>query len=287
MRLELEPISYGPGHSFASVRFEGTKIICPYHHHPELELVAIDASSGRFVAGDYSGTFREGDIFLLGENLPHIFQNPPTQGRATRHARSHVIQFRRDFAGPGLFDIPEFRSLRRLFLSARRGLKITGPCRKLVRNHMNAVHESDDARRIPRLLELLCVLAHTRTLKPLSGKTCDVTSDSSDGRMSDIMACIQENLTGRLTVPGVARRAGLTPNAFCRYFKQRTKRTFTDVVNQLRIEEACRLLRESGPSVTDICFASGFGNLAHFHSEFRKRLGISPLKFRAQCAEFQ
>ena len=73
MYLELEPVSYGLGRSFASIVFEGKKFVCPYHRHPEFELVAIDGSSGRLVVGDYTGTFRQGDLFFLVENLPHIF----------------------------------------------------------------------------------------------------------------------------------------------------------------------------------------------------------------------
>ena len=75
MYLESETIPYGHGRSFASIVFEGPSIICPYHRHPEIELVAIDAGRGRIVAGDCMGTFRNDEIFLLGEDLPHIFQS--------------------------------------------------------------------------------------------------------------------------------------------------------------------------------------------------------------------
>jgi transcriptional regulator GlxA family with amidase domain len=94
--------------------------------------------------------------------------------------------------------------------------------------------------------------------------------------MPAVMAYIHENLTGKLTVPEAARRAGLSPNAFCRYFK---RRAFTDLVNELRVGEASRLLLETPDSVIDVCFASGFGNLAHFHQEFRKRARTSPLSY--------
>ena len=280
MHLELESVTYGLGHSFASIVFEGPKFLCPYHRHPEIELVAIDAGSGRLAAGDYTGTFRGGDLFFLGENLPHIFQNSTLEPRSPRYARSHVIQFRRDFAGDGLFNIPEFQSVKRLYHLAGRGLKITGVGQKRIRGEMRAIHESRSSRRVLQLLELLCDLASIRSLMPLASGAYDAGSSPADGRMPDIMAYIHENLTGSLSVPEASRRAGFTPNAFSRYFKQQTRRTFTDVVNEMRVGEACRLLLETEASVIDICHASGFGNLAHFHSEFRKRMRISPLKFR-------
>ena len=282
MYLELEPVAYGPRRSFASIVFEGRRFVCPHHRHPEFELVAIDEGRGRLVAGDHAGTFQAGDLYLLGENLPHLFQNQSLETRGARGARSQVIQFRRDFAGPGLFDVPEFHRVQRLLRAARRGLRIAGACRVRVRERMRAVHAAEGPDRVLGLLALLADLASVRTLRPLAGPGYDPAAVPADGRMPDIMAHIQENFTRALSVAEVAREAGLTPNAFCRYFKRQTRRTFTDVVNEIRVNEACRLLRESTAPVTEVCFASGFGNLAHFHAEFRRRMRHSPLKYRKQ-----
>jgi transcriptional regulator GlxA family with amidase domain len=145
---------------------------------------------------------------------------------------------------------------------------------------MLKVHGMATGRRVTGLLELLMDLAENRSLRPLASARYDASEVPSDGRMPAVMAYIHENLTGKLTVPEAARRAGLSPNAFCRYFKRQTRRTFTDLVNELRVGESSRLLLETPDSVTDICFASGFGNLAHFHQEFRKRTRTSPLNYR-------
>jgi len=279
MYLESESVLYGPGRSFASIVFEGPSIICPYHRHPEIELVAIDSGKGRIVAGDYLGTFRSNEIFFLGEDLPHIFQSTLERAVESR-VRTHVIQFRRDFAGEKMFNMPEFHSISRLLRVAARGLRVTSRFQPQVREAMRKVHEMTGGRRVTGLIELLIELAESRSLRPLATARYDASSVPSNGRMPIVMAYIHENLTGDLTVPEAARRAGLTPNAFSRYFKRQTRRTFTDLVNDLRIGEASRLLLETPDSVTDVCFAAGFGNLAHFHQEFRKRTQTSPLNFR-------
>ncbi len=279
MYLESESVSYGCGRSFASIVFEGPSIICPYHRHPELELVAIDAGSGRIFAGDYQGTFRSDEIYFLGEDLPHIFQSTSHQAGESR-SRTHVIQFRRGFAGADLFDMPEFRSVSELFRAAARGLLVTSSLQPQVRESMRKVHTLAGGRRVACLLELLMDLAESRSLHPLASARYDASEVPSDGRMPAVIAYIHENLTEKLTVPEAARRAGLSPNAFCRYFKRQTRRTFTDLVNELRVGEASRLLLETSDSVTDVGFASGFGNLAHFYKEFRKRVRTSPLNYR-------
>jgi AraC-like DNA-binding protein len=282
MYLEIESVTYGTSRSFASSVFEGPRFICPYHRHPEFELVAIDGGRGRLVAGDFTGTFHEGDLYFLGGDLPHIFQNSALKSASRKQSKSLVIQFRPDFAGDALFGIPEFRSIRRILNHSRRGLKVTGGSRARVREQMTAVHESQGPRRVIELLSLLSNLAGSRSLRPLAGSDYDISEALADGRMSKVMAYIQENFTGVLTVPEAARRAGLTPNAFCRYFKQQTRRTFTGLITELRIGEACRLLNETQASVTEICYASGFGNPAHFYTEFKNSTGFSPLKFRTR-----
>lgn len=279
MYLESETVCYGHGRSFASIVFEGPSVICPYHRHPEIELVAIDAGIGRIVVGDYLGTFRGGEIFILGAGLPHIFQSILGPAGGSR-VRTHVIQFRGDFAGEGLFNMPEFLPFSRLLRAAARGLRLPSRLQPHVRESMREIHKLAGGRRVTGLLELLMDLAESRSLRPLASARYDASEVPSDGRMPAVMAYIHENLTCKLTVSEAARHAGLSPNAFCRYFKRQTRRTFTDLVNELRVGEASRLLLETPDSVTDVCFASGFGNLAHFHKEFRKRARTSPLNYR-------
>ncbi len=281
MYLETEKILYGHGRSFASIRVEGPRITCPYHQHPEVELVCLEHGKGRLFVGDHTQTVASGDTFLLGANLPHIFQiEASSDGRPLA---THVIQFREDFAGEGLFQAEEMREVMGLLRRAGRGLQILGRALDSCRGMMAEIHAAAGARRLILLLTLLAELAESRSLRPLSSAGYDPERQLADPRMSRVVAYIHEHLTESLTVSEVARVAGLTPNAFCRYFRSCSHRTFTDFVNELRVREACRLLQSSGQSVARIAFECGFGNLAHFHKEFRKRTGFTPGAFRAAC----
>jgi AraC-like DNA-binding protein len=57
------------------------------------------------------------------------------------------------------------------------------------------------------------------------------------------------------------------------------------MVNELRVQEARRILNETRASVTEACYASGFSNLSHFHTVFKRQTGCSPLKFRSRFEE--
>ena len=72
----------------------------------------------------------------------------------------------------------------------------------------------------------------------------------------------------------------MTPQAFSRYFKQKTGKTFVQFVNEYRLVHARKLLAEGHLSITDICFAAGFNNFSHFNKTFRLATGKSPSQYR-------
>ena len=280
MRLEIEPILCRPDRAFHSVAVEEPQFRGPFHRHAEIELVAILASGGRLVAGDYSGTFSAGDVFLFGPDLPHIFRNTTIEMQTKTMARALVVQFREDFAGPGLFALPDMASVVKVLRASRRGLQVLPPARDRVRGLVEAIHTSQGPRRIRLLLEAIEELAAPRVIQPLASKEFDSDALPAEGRMPAVMAHIQEGLTEVLDIPTLAIKAGLSVNAFSRWFRQQTGQTCTGMINALRIREACRLLDESTATVTEVALSCGFGNLAHFHKEFSRRVGISPGRYR-------
>ena len=283
MRLEIEPILCRPDRSFHSVAVVEPRFRGPFHRHAEIELVMILASGGRMVAGDFSGTFAEGDVFLLGGDLPHLFRNTDIEMTAKTQARALVIQFRLDFAGPGFFSLPEMEPVAQLLRNSRQGLRVIPALQDRLRVLMEGIHHAQGPRRIRFLLEALEELAAPRKTLTLASHAYDPAILPVDGRMPAIMAHIQEGLSDILDIPTLADIAGLSVNAFSRWFRQQTGQTCTGMINELRIREACRLLDESTASVTEVAFSSGFGNLGHFHTEFSRRIGVSPGRYRRRA----
>ncbi|HEV3249633.1 MAG TPA: helix-turn-helix transcriptional regulator, partial [Puia sp.] len=83
----------------------------------------------------------------------------------------------------------------------------------------------------------------------------------------------------RIDIKKVAALIHLTSAAFCRYFKKITHRTFTDFLNQYRINQAKKLLLHD-KNVTEACYESGFENLSYFNKTFKKVAGENPSHFR-------
>jgi AraC-like DNA-binding protein len=65
-------------------------------------------------------------------------------------------------------------------------------------------------------------------------------------------------------------------SAFCSFFKRQTGKTYFTYLNEMRIEEASRLLKEGGMSVSDVCFACGFNDISYFSRTFRRIKGYPP-----------
>ena len=78
----------------------------------------------------------------------------------------------------------------------------------------------------------------------------------------------------------VAQAANQNPTALCRSFKRVAGCTILQFLNRLRIEKACQLLQSTDMTVSQIAFQVGFNTFAHFSTQFKSRLGLSPTDFR-------
>ena len=87
--------------SFVVFKEAGKFFPCPWHYHPEFELVLVIKSTGRRMVGDNIGYFKEKDLVLIGSMLPHVWVNDPkyTTSKADSLAEAIVIHFKDIFLG--------------------------------------------------------------------------------------------------------------------------------------------------------------------------------------------
>jgi AraC-like DNA-binding protein len=89
-----------------------------------------------------------------------------------------------------------------------------------------------------------------------------------------------KNFTSDLTLNQVAEIANMSPNTFCQFFKQRTRKTFVSFLNEVRIGYACKLLSGQDHNISEICYLSGFHNLSNFNRQFIKIVNKTPLQYK-------
>src|SRR5690606_10716007 len=84
-----------------------------------------------------------------------------------------------------------------------------------------------------------------------------------------------------ITLEAVAYVANMTKNAFCKYFKKYTNKTYGAFLNELRIEHACKLiLSPKNHTISNVAYKVGFNNISNFNRQFKKVKHQTPLNFK-------
>jgi len=261
--------------SFLYRKFGNEAFSAPFHYHQEYELTWIAKGRGKRFVGNRMEDFSEGDFVLIGPNQPHCWKLDGT----VRSAKAIVIQFSHDFLGMDFFGKPEFEGIHSMLKASVSGLRFT--LEKPEVSCLKAIARSQGTRRILLLLDLLHNLSLQSYQTVGAAALYDTAADSADTRrINVVMAYIVEHFKNDISLDDVADIANLTPNAFCKYFKRVTRKTFMDTVIQYRLNYASQQLIHTEEPVSAIAIASGFNDLSYFYKVFKAKLGVSPLAYR-------
>jgi AraC-like DNA-binding protein len=143
------------------------------------------------------------------------------------------------------------------------------------------IYSEEGVQRILLLFQLLAIMSQTSDVEMLSGQdfTDEVDSDDFD-RFNKVYRYIHDNFHKSLRLDDVAAIASMSSGAFCRYFKSRTKKTFLQYLNDLRIAHAKKLIVENTECMSAIGTMVGFDSQSAFFSKFKQITGLTPLKYR-------
>ncbi len=128
--------------------------------------------------------------------------------------------------------------------------------------------------------ELLQELAKTKEYKLLAGELYQHNGHNfSDLRLSKVLQFLNTNYQRKIELGKVAEIANMHPAAFCRFFKEKTGKSLSGYINDMRIGYACRLIFDGKLSISQISFESGFNNLSNFNRTFKKHTGFTPTDY--------
>jgi len=276
MKVEYEKISPDTGSSFRFIHWKSENDRFFWHYHPEYEIVFVRKGSGKLHIGHHLTTYKEGELVFIGPNLPHTGFG---YGVIGQHEEI-VVQLRADFLGESFMHTPEMQQIRLLFDKARQGLSFHGKAQKQVAAKLQRMLHLSHFDRLVELLNIFQVLATTTEYSALNSS--DLSFDFShkdEDRINKVYEFVEHNYQQPIDIQEVADLISLTVPSFCRYFKKITHITYTDFVNEYRVNQACRLLLENHP-IADICFEVGFNNISHFNKTFKQLKGKSPREYR-------
>lgn len=278
MRAFFEKIPTIEESSFLSRRIVIPYFEAPLHYHPEYELTLIIQGNGKRFVGDSIENFEAGDLVLLGSNLPHFWRSDKVFYENSKPvSEAIVIQFSTNFIKDILEKLPECKSIISMMNLSKSGIKFSG----VFQPFLEKIVEERGTKRLLRLLELLEFLSKTTDYQLLASEHFNIKPDDAENeRMKKILEFTLDNFQNEILIETIAEIAHLTVPSFCRYFKSRTRKTYIEYLNEIRVSHARKLLINNELGISQIGLESGFQNLSHFHRIFKNQVGVTPLAYR-------
>ncbi|WP_460217723.1 AraC family transcriptional regulator [Psychroserpens sp. MEBiC05023] len=247
------------------------------HQHEEIQLSLILEGEGTLIVGDTINYYEKGDVLVIGSNLPHVFKSD-----ISSYNISHMLTlfFTKNSFGEQFFNLEELKTLKSFFKRAKQGFKVTSH-KKTITPIFQHLEESSKLERFISLLELLKLLSKC-SYESLSSFIYDKTYTDIEGkRMRDVFEYTMNHYNEQISLSAISDVANMTKNAFCKYFKKRTNKTYITFLNELRIEHACKLLSTNKDlSIAEIAELTGFQNISNFNRQFKTIKQMSPSNFR-------
>ena len=269
--------------SFIVFQETGPFFPCPWHYHPEYELVLVLKSSGRRMVGDHIGYFDEGDLVFMGPFLPHVWVNDPqfVHGKAAYPADAVVVQFVDGFLGKPFLEIPEMENFMTLLKLSQQGVQLEGQARSAIATLMTQMLTMNGLQRLSALLTIFDILTRNTqyTLLASPGFTPNANLKSSD-HFRRINEYIMQNFQEEISLSEMASVANMGVTTLCNFFKEHYRVTFVEYLNTIRVGHACKLLSEKDINVVEVAYECGFNNLANFNRQFKKFKQMTPSEYR-------
>ncbi len=282
MKPDLQKLPIPSNSSFVLVDFDVPYFETPWHFHPEYEIVLVTESGGQRFIGEHFKEYKTGDLCFIGPNVPHLYKshNEYYKGNVKLRAKSIVIHFNDDFLGTPFFNLPEMAHIKQLLKNSTRVLDVFGETNLLIAKKLKKMLHENATKRLMILLEILDVLARTHEYEFLTSGNSFGTNTKDADRLNKVFEYVMKNFKDEIKLPFVAGLVAMSETSFSRYFKSRTNKNFSDFLNQIRIDHACKLLVEGKMGVSEISFESGFGNLSNFNRQFKQFKKITPSQYQ-------
>ncbi|MDP4815175.1 MAG: AraC family transcriptional regulator, partial [Saprospiraceae bacterium] len=248
-----------------------------WHFHPHYQLFTVIKGTGTRFIGDDIRHFEEGDTVFLGPNMPHLWRSDRNyfEKESQLQTEGIVVYFKEDFLGNDFFEKPEMFDIKSFLKNSERGLDLTGTLGEEMVRDLNELLGLTGFEGISKLLNILHKLSVTNDYQYISSTNYTNTHKISETeRMRIVHEYVLKHFKENINLSTVASLSNMTEAAFCRYFKSRTNKTFSDFVKEIRIGNACKMLQDENKSISQTCYESGYNTVSNFNNQFKSLKGV-------------
>jgi YesN/AraC family two-component response regulator len=258
-----------------------TNSFCEFlHHHDEMQISYMVACEGDVFVEDYKGKFQGGDVFVVGSNQAHLFKENE-QKKFSTHTKMYSVFVDLNCFNKNFSHIPEFQSVILTLRKYSTGAKFSHNLKAGIFQHIVKIVESDETERLIHFLNLIHSMSQARGYEVLSSSEFSAAKFGFDQqRLDKVIKFTKSNLSRAIRLEEAAEVAFLTPESFCKYFKNKTGKTYIQYVNELRVSTATQFLIQENLNLSEICAKVGFSNMSYFNRIFKKIKGATPKEFQ-------
>lgn len=259
----------------------------PIHNHPEFELNLVAGISGTRIVGDSTERYTNYDLVLLGPYLYHKWDAEEALQQSGQPYRVITIQFGMDLFNGHLFQKERFYKIRKLLQDSARGIHFYGKTFEQAMQKMMSLTEDKGFTSIVEFLQLLDLLSQTTEATFLASEGFTPQALKSDSkRIQFVYSYILKNFDKHdIKIGDLATSVNMSASAFSHFFQKYTNKSFTQFLLDVRIGHACKLLLSTDETINQICYRSGFNNVANFNRLFKKYRSSTPVEYRRRYKE--
>ena len=259
-----------------------TNIMVRAHIHNTIEI--LYAKEGSFTAylGETEYTLREGDLLLIRTGVIHKIYVDPAERNGY-----YVLKI-----SPALiFDFAQDSNAAKYILNLKlgeckkckwtrgelEGTALKATIENVIYERFNSGYASDIA------IKSGCAQVLMHLLRATENEGSSAVSEATDEVIRLVYKAIEHiynNFHRKLTALECSKVVGMSYSYFSRTFKNVTGKTFSEFIEDIRLDNAKKLLLTTDKAVAEIAFESGYSDACYFISEFRKKCGTTPKQFR-------
>ncbi|MEP3207897.1 MAG: AraC family transcriptional regulator [Maribacter sp.] len=278
MEFVFEKIHVPNKHSFISRKLP-LKSNDSIHSHKNFELNYIWSGSGRRIVGDNISGFEKGDLVLLGPDLPHCWE--VLQDEVPLNPTCIVTHFSENIVGSDFFKMPELEKVVELLKQSKQGLRFKVQDDSLISQILEKMTTLEGLAYYIELLKVFHLLLQVEDREKLSNPIgYNVVFSKNLEKINKVYEYVFQNIQEGVRLEEASTLLNMAPSSFCRFFKKKTDLTFMEYVKRVRVGIAAKLLAETDKQITQICYESGYNNLANFNYYFKHIMGVTPSNYR-------
>ena len=251
------------------------------HYHPEYQITAIGKGEGIFYAGNNMVAFKAMDICYIGPTGPHLLKCSDNYFTDRSPGVKGISLFFDEMSfGKNFFEIKEMAAIKQLLQSSNRVIKLSGTLNNPLYHKIIATPKLQKEKLIITFLEILSASQKAPKVF-LNSYQYNLTLDMDEGgRLNKVLTYTFTHFKESISIENIAEIAFLSRSQFSAFFKLHTGKTYIQFLNELRIENACILLKNQRYTIAQICYEVGFQNVSNFTRQFKKIKACTPSEYR-------